>query len=256
VGEFCTIGAVFFFVFQSFGLPLWAVIPAFLLVTALFAAGVETLIIDRLIGREPFSITLVTIGVSSVLVGCLQIFFGTNPERIELPLPDLTLEIGSALFISTQIWNALIAALAMIGLLLFYKFATMGILMRATADSQVNAIVLGINARRILMITWAISGMVAALGGLVVANGSAVTYDMGLVGLTALPVVLVGGLESIPGAIVGGILIGVIQSVTTFYLEPLLGLPGFQAISPYIVLLIILLVRPYGLFGQEIIERV
>jgi branched-chain amino acid transport system permease protein len=256
VGEFCTIGAVFFFVFQSFGLPLWAVIPAYLLLTAFFAAGVETLIIDRLIGREPFSITLVTIGISSVLVGCLQIFFGTNPERIELPLPDLTLEIGSALFISTQIWNALIAALAMIGLLLFYKFATMGILMRATADSQVNAIVLGINARRILMITWAISGMVAALGGLVVANGSAVTYDMGLVGLTALPVVLVGGLESIPGAIVGGILIGVIQSVTTFYLEPLLGLPGFQAISPYIVLLIILLVRPYGLFGQEIIERV
>ena len=256
VGEFCTVGAVFFFVFYSMGLPLWVIIPAFLLLTALFAAGVEKIIIDRLIGREPFSITLVTIGISSVLVGCLQIFFGTNPEPIEMSLPDLTLELGSALFISSQIWNALLAALAMIILLLFYKFATMGILMRATADSQVNAIVLGINARSILMITWAISGMVAALGGLVVANGSAVTYDMGLVGLAAIPVVLVGGLESIPGAILGGLLIGVIQSVTTFYLEPWLDLPGFQAISPYIILLIILLIRPYGLFGQEMIERV
>jgi len=256
VGEFCTVGAVFFFMFQSFGLPLWAVIPAFLLLTALFAAGVETLIIDRLIGRLPFSITLVTIGVSSVMVGFLQIFFGTNPEPIEMNLPDLTFEIGSALFISTQIWNSILAVLAMIFLLLFYKFATMGILMRATADSQVNAIVLGINARRILMITWAISGMVAALGGLIVANGSAVTYDMGLVGLAALPVVLVGGLESIPGAIIGGLLVGVVQSVTTFYIEPWLNLPGFQAISPYIVLLIILLIKPYGLFGQEIIERV
>ena len=256
VGEFCTVGAVFFFIFYALEWPLWAAIPAFLILTALFASGVEMLIIDRLIGRAPFSITLVTIGISSVLIGCLQIFFGTNPEGIELNLPDLTVEIGNALFISTQIWNSILAVLAMIVLLLFYKFATMGILMRAMADSQVNAIVLGINARRILMITWAIAGMVAALGGLVVANGSAVEYSMGLVGLAAIPVVLVGGLDSIPGAIIGGLLVGIIQSVTTFYIEPWLNLPGLQAISPYIVLLIILLIRPYGLFGQEIIERV
>lgn len=256
VGEFCTLGAVFFFTFRSLGLPLWVVIPLFLLMTAVVTSGIEKLVIDRLIGREPFSITLVTIGISSVMIGCLQIFFGTNPETLEIRLPDLTLDIGGALFISTQLWNGIFAAAAMVILLLFYKFATIGVLMRATADSQVNAIVLGINARFILMITWGISGMVAALGGLVVANGSAVTYDMGLVGLTAIPVVLVGGLESIPGAILGGILIGMVQSATSFYLEPLLNLPGFQAISPYILLLIILLLKPYGFFGQEIIERV
>ena len=256
VGEFCTIGAVFFFMFQYFDLPLWVIFPAFLIISALFAALVEKLVIDRLIGRPSMSITLVTIGISSMMVSGILMLFGANPEIIELGVPDLTLDFGGALFISSQVWNGLLAALAMVFLLLFYKYSTMGILMRATADSQVKAIVLGINARRILMVTWAIAGMVAALGGLVVANGSAVSYDMGVVGLAAIPVVLLGGLESIPGSILGGILIGLVQSITTFYLEPALNLPGFQAISPYIVLLIILIFRPYGLFGQKLIERV
>jgi branched-chain amino acid transport system permease protein len=256
VGEFCTIGAVFFFILQSLGLPLWVVIPGFLLMSALFAGLVEKLVIERLIGRDPLSITLVTIGISSILVGCLLIFFGANPELIKLSLPDVSLDLAGALFISTQVWNGLIAAGAMLALLLFYKFATMGILMRATADSQVKSIVLGINARRILTITWGIAGMVAGLGGLTVANGSAVSYDMGVVGLAALPVVLLGGLESIPGAILGGVIIGLVESTSIFYLEPWLGLPGFKAISPYIVLLLVLMVRPQGLFGQELIERV
>jgi len=256
IGEFCTIGAVFFFGLQALGLPLWLIVPGYLLLSALFAAIVEKLVIERLIGRNPLSITLVTIGISSILVGLLLIFFGANPEIIELNLPELTLEFAGALFISTQVWNGLIAASALTALLLFYKFATMGILMRATADSQVKAIVLGIDARRILTITWAISGMVAALGGLTVANGSAITYDMGIVGLAAIPVVLLGGLESIPGAIIGGIIIGLVETISTFYLEPWLELPGFQAIAPYVVLLLVLMVRPQGLFGQELIERV
>lgn len=256
VGEFCTIGAIFFFILQSIGLPLWIIIPGFLLMSALFAALVEKLIVERLIGRNPLSITLVTIGISTILVGLLLIFFGANPEIIELTLPELTMEFAGALFISSQVWNGLIAAAALVALLLFYKFATMGILMRATADSQVKAIVLGIDARRILTITWAISGVVAALGGLTVANGSAVSYDMGIVGLAAIPVVLLGGLESIPGAIIGGIIIGLVETISTFYLDPWLGLPGFQAIAPYVVLLLVLMVRPQGLFGQELIERV
>jgi len=256
VGEFCTLGAIFFFVFQSLGMPLWVSIPGFLLMAAVFGGLVEKLIIDRLIGRNPMSITLVTIGISSILIGCMLIFFGANPETIELPVPDLTLDFAGALFISSQVWNGLIAASAMVALLLFHKFSTMGILMRATADSQVKSIVLGINARRILTMTWGISGMVAALGGLVVANGSAVSYDMGVVGLAAIPVVLLGGLESIPGAILGGMIIGLVETTTTFYLEPWLELPGFQAIAPYIVLLLVLMVRPQGLFGQELIERV
>lgn len=256
VGEFCTIGAIFFFILQSLGLPLWIVIPGFLAAAALFSAIVEKLIIDRLIGREPLSITLVTVGISSILVGSLIICFGANPEVIELTLPDLTFEFAGALFISTQVWNGIIAALALTGLLLFYKFATMGILMRATADSQVKSIVLGINARRILTLTWAVSGMMAALGGLAVSNGSAVSYDMGIVGLAAIPVVLLGGLESIPGAILGGLVIGLVETTSNFYVSTWLGLPGFQAIAPYIVLLIVLMIRPQGLFGQELIERV
>ena len=256
VGEFCTIGAIFFFILQSLGLPLWLIIPGFLAAAALFSAIVEKLIIDRLIGREPLSITVVTVGISSILVGSLIIFFGANPEVIELSLPDVTLDFWGALFISSQVWNGIIAALALTGLLLFYKFATMGILMRATADSQVKSIVLGINARRILTLTWAVAGMMAALGGLTVSNGSAVSYDMGVVGLAAIPVVLLGGLESIPGAILGGIIIGLVETTANFYLSPWLGLPGFQAIAPYIVLLFVLMIRPQGLFGQELIERV
>lgn len=256
IGEFCTVGAVFFFFLQSLGLPLWLVFPGFLLISAVFAGLVQKLVIDRLIGRDPLSITLVTIGISTVLIGLLLVFFGANPEIIDLPLPDLTFDLGDALFISTQLWNGIIASVALMGLLLFYKFTTMGILMRATADSQIKSIVLGINARWILTLTWAVSGMMAALGGLAVSNGSAVSYDMGIVGMAAIPVVLLGGLESISGAIIGGIIIGLVETITIFYLEPWLGLPGFQAITPYIVLLIVLMTRPQGLFGQEMIERV
>ncbi|MBU2647908.1 branched-chain amino acid ABC transporter permease [bacterium] len=256
IGEFCTVGAVFFFLLQSLGLPLWLIIPGFLLMSALFAGLIQKLVIDRLIGRDPLSITLVTIGISTVLIGLLLVFFGENPEIIDLTLPDVTFDLGGALFISTQVWNGIIASVALIGLLLFYKFTTMGILMRATADSQIKSIVLGINARWILTLTWAISGMMAALGGLAVSNGSAVSYDMGIVGMAAIPVVLLGGLESIPGAILGGVIIGLVETTTIFYLEPWLDLPGFQAITPYIVLLIVLMIRPQGLFGQEMIERV
>jgi branched-chain amino acid transport system permease protein len=128
--------------------------------------------------------------------------------------------------------------------------------MRATAEGQVKAMAFGINTRFVLTMTWAIAATVAALGGLVVAWTGSLQYNMGYIGLVAIPVVLVAGLDSIGGCIIGGILVGVVESVTTFHLESMLGLEGFRAVTPYLFLLIVLMIRPTGLFGQVRIERV
>jgi branched-chain amino acid transport system permease protein len=114
----------------------------------------------------------------------------------------------------------------------------------------------GINTRHVLTLTWAIAAIVAGLGGVIVAWTGSLQYNMGHIGLVAIPVVLVAGLDSIGGCIIGGMLVGVVESLTIFHLEPLSGLEGFRSVSPYLVLLIVLMIRPTGLFGQVHIERV
>ncbi len=128
--------------------------------------------------------------------------------------------------------------------------------MRATSEGQVQAMAFGINTRFILTLTWVIASVIAGLGGLAVAWTSSVSYNMGIVGLLAIPVILAAGLESIGGCIVGAMIVGIVESLTIFYLESFLRLPGFRSVSPYIFLLIVLMIRPTGLFGEARIERV
>jgi branched-chain amino acid transport system permease protein len=175
---------------------------------------------------------------------------------VEVSLPDLTSEIGPFFFTSEQVWSSILAVSAIVILMLFYNYTRWGIIMRATAEGQVKAMAFGINIRFALTLTWMIAGILAAIGGVLVAWTGTLVYNMGFVGFVAIPVVLVAGLESIPGCIIGGVLVGVVESLTIFYLESAIGLEGFRLVTPYIFLLLVLMIRPTGLFGQVEIERI
>ena len=256
VGELATLGAIIFYAACKTGAPIVVILPLFLFLCLLGGLVIERIVIQPLMGRDPLSTTLVTVGLSTFLIGFYNLVIGSHPLSVEVDLPDLSLAVGELFFSSIQVWTGIFTLILITCLLGFYRFTRWGIIMRATAEGQVKAMAFGINTRLILSMTWSLAAVVAGLAGLTVAWGGALIYTMGAVGLVAIPVVLVGGLESIGGCIIGGFLIGVVETLTIFYLEPVIGLAGFRSVSPYIFLLIVLMIRPTGLLGQVKIERV
>ncbi len=256
VGEFLVVGAFLFFIlFFDLGVPLLVAFPVGLLAAGLFGALVEKLTIQPLLGRNPISMTIVTLGLASLLRASVQLVFGAHSYSFVLDLPDITLELGDMIFLSEQLWASLLSALAF-GLVILFLFKTRwGVAIRATSESQAKAMAYGINARVILLVVWGLSGICIAVAGIMISNFGSLTYLTAMVGFRAIPVVLVGGMDSIGGALVGGLIVGLCEAFVGAYLEPM-GLIGFKNIAPYILLLLVLLVRPYGLFGTVRIERV
>lgn len=256
VGEFLVVGAFLFFVlFFDLQLPLLIALPVGLVAAGLFGALVEKLAIEPLLGRNPISMTIITLGLASLLRASVQLVFGAHSYPFVMDLPDITLELGDMLFLSEQLWASLLSALAF-GLVILFLFKTRwGLAIRATSESQAKAMAYGINARVILLVVWGLSGICIAVAGIMISNFGSLTYLTAMVGFRAIPVVLVGGMDSIGGALVGGLIVGLCEAFVGAYVEPL-GLIGFKNIAPYILLLIVLLLRPYGLFGTVRIERV
>jgi len=256
VGEFLVIGSFLFYVlFFDINLPLLVALPLGLLGAAMVGALVERLTIKPLLGRSPLSMTIITLGLGFFLRACVQLIFGSHSYSFFLELPDITQEFGDLLFLSDPIWAGLLS-LCTFGLIIFLLFRTRwGLAIRATSENQAKAMAFGINARFILLIVWAISSACIAAAGIMISNFGALSSMSAIVGLRAIPVVLIGGMDSIGGALVGGIIVGVCESLAGAYIEPL-GLVGFKEVAPYLLLLIVLLIRPYGLFGEVRIERV
>ena len=256
IGEFLVIGSFLFYVlFFDLGIPLLVALPGGLLAAAAAGATIERLMIKPLMGRSPISMTIVTLGLYFFLRACVQLIWGSHSYSFFLDLPDLTLELGDLLWLSDPIWAGMLS-LATFGLVIFLLFRTRwGLAIRATSENQAKALAFGINARLVLLIVWGISSACIAVAGIMISNFGALSTMSGIVGLRAIPVVLIGGMDSIGGALVGGIIVGICESLVGTYLEPL-GLIGFKDVAPYILLLIVLLIRPYGLFGTVRIERV
>ncbi|MBW1735035.1 MAG: branched-chain amino acid ABC transporter permease [Deltaproteobacteria bacterium] len=256
VGEFLVIGSFLFYVlFFDINLPLLVALPLGLLGAAMVGALVERLTIKPLLGRSPLSMTIITLGLGFFLRACVQLIFGSHSYSFFLELPDITQEFGDLLFLSDPIWAGLLS-LCTFGLIIFLLFRTRwGLAIRATSENQAKAMAFGINARFILLIVWAISSACIAAAGIMISNFGALSSMSAIVGLRAIPVVLIGGMDSIGGALVGGIIVGVCESLAGAYIEPM-GLVGFKEVAPYLLLLIVLLIRPYGLFGEVRIERV
>lgn len=256
IGEFLVIGAFLFYVlFFDLDIPFIVALPLGLLAAAIVGAIIERFTIKPLLGRAPISMTIVSLGLFFFLRACIQLIWGSYTYSFFLELPDITLISGDFLFLSDPIWAGIfsLGTFALVMLLLFRT--RWGLAIRATSENQAKALAFGINARFVLLLVWAISSACIAMAGIMISNFGALSVGSTIVGLRAIPVVLIGGMDSIAGALVGGIIIGVCESLAGAYIEPM-GLIGFKEVAPYFLMLIVLFIRPYGLFGTVRIERV
>jgi branched-chain amino acid transport system permease protein len=212
---------------------------------------VERLILRPLVGEPTISVIMVTIGLAQVLGALVQIIWGTHPHAFPGFIPDDTITIAGARVGENRLWAVALVALALVAFALFFQRSRHGVAMRAVADDQQAALTMGISVRRTIALAWALAGVSAVVGGMLVANLIGVSGEVSNVGLLVFPVVIVGGLDSVPGAVVGGAIIGLLTAYTGGYIGE-----GLDQVIPYVALVAILLVKPYGLFGQVRIERV
>jgi len=266
-GEFMLIGGyigyqllVWLQVIEAPGLAVLLAVVGMVALTTLIGVLVERLVLRPLIGEPIISVIMVTIGLSNVMQAFVGLLWGKNPRPLPLdiipPLDPLRIELEGArrplnLSLDTLIILAVVFALVG-GLLMFFRRSKQGIAMRATADDQQAAMSMGISIRAIFALTWSLAAMTAAVAGLMIAHvTNGVSGDIPGVGLRAFPVIILGGLDSIGGAILGGFIIAFVETFASGYLDP-----SLKTIAPYVVLLLVLMVKPYGLFGQKRIERV
>ena len=228
-----------------------------LVIAALLGFGIERLALRPLIGEPLISVIMMTIGLNVLLGGIGYAIWGSG----NFPYPTDIIPIGSVTILGTPIsykyvFSFLVALLCLLLFTLFFQFTRSGIAMRATADDQLAAQSLGISASLIFRNAWAIACITAAIGGIIIGFLIGLnSYNTPILGLKVLPVVLLGGLDSIPGAIIAGLIVGVTENLAGAYLDPILG-GGMRDLFPYILIMIILMVKPYGLFGWVRIERI
>ena len=255
-GEFVMIaGFVVVGFLISYGAPLWLSLVAALLAMIAFGFGLERAMLRKLIGRPIIAVVMATIGLAAVLRGLGPLLWGADTKPLVLPIGDEPILLGPLFIPPIQLVGATVSLL-FLGLFgWFFLKSRKGIAMRAVADSQQVAMAMGINVERYFALAWAMTGVVSALGGVIWGNMLGVDVHLSLVGLKVFPVVILGGLDSIPGAIVGGLIVGLVENVAAGYIDPFVG-GGTKDFAPYVVMIIALMLRPYGIFGKQIIERV
>lgn len=251
-GEFLLIGAYLIYAMVAqVGLHWTLGMVITLLIAVLLGVLIERLILRPMIGEPIISVIMVTIGLSSVLRAIVSAIWGNLPRAFPSFIPTQPIKILGATVGADRLWAIGIAVLMLVLFTFFFRKSKEGIAMRAVADDQTAALSMGISVSRIFAWAWAIAAASAAIGGALVANIVGVGPELSNFGLRVFPVVILGGLDSIPGAIVGGLIIGLLETYTGGYIGQ-----GLNQVLPFVVLIVILMVRPYGLFGQEIIERV
>jgi branched-chain amino acid transport system permease protein len=237
------------------GIPLWLSVLAALVAMVAFGFALERVMLRKLIGRPVVAVVMATIGLASILrgIGPFGIFQGTRP--LPLPLPDEPFVLGPLFIPPIQLVGGIVSLAFLAGFGYFFLKSRKGVAMRAVADNQQVAMAMGINVERYFGLAWAMTGVVSALGGVLWGNMLGVDVNLALVGFKVFPVVILGGLDSIPGAIVGGLIVGIVENVAAGYVDPFVG-GGTKDFAPYVLMILALMIRPYGMFGKRIIERV
>jgi branched-chain amino acid transport system permease protein len=255
-GEFVMIaGLVVAAALDIYGAPLWLSIALGLGSMIAFGFGLERAVLRKLIGRPVIAVVMATIGLASVLRGLGPTFLGAGTKPLPLPIPDEPFVLGPLFVPPIQILGGTVSLVFLGGFSWFFLRSRKGVAMRAVADNQQVAMAMGINVERYFGVAWAMTGIVSALGGVIWGSLLGVDVNLSLVGLKVFPVVILGGLDSIPGAIVGGLIVGVVENVFAGYVDPYVG-GGTKDFAPYVLMILALMIRPYGIFGKRIIERV
>ena len=250
-GEFVMFAGIVAAAIAAAGANFWLTALLTIVVMVGFSFGLERVVLRPLIGRPVISIVMATIGLAAIIRGLGPLLFGVGMRSIPLPFDDQPLFWGPLMLPPVQLAGAGISVVFLIGFSWLFTRSRAGIAMRAVADSQTVAMAMGVNVPRYFAYAWALAGIVSALGGVMWGALLGVDNQLALIGLKVFPVVILGGLDSVAGAVVAGIIVGVLENLTAGYFGG-----GPRDLVPYVLIIVVLMIRPYGLFGSRRIERV
>jgi branched-chain amino acid transport system permease protein len=236
-------------------IPFWLAFFATLIFAALLGFLLERLFLRPMIGEPIISIIMLTIGLASLLQGMIHVTWGSETRVYPAIFPAEPLRFGPIFVSQVYLYSISFAVICLVLFNLYFRFSRSGIAMRAVANDQQAAQSMGISIKKIFAIAWAIAAVVAGIGGILIGNINGVNTSLSSFGLKVFPAVILGGLDSIPGAIIGGFIIGLLEAISGIYLDPIFE-GGSKEVVPFIVLVVVLMIKPYGLFGTEEIEKV
>lgn len=256
MGELTLMGGYVCLAFYTWGFPFPVALVATLIVGFVLGLLTERLFLRRMIGQPVLAVIMITVGLSFFFRAVVGFIWGTDTRVFTPPVfPTEPVRLGKMVLGQVYIWSFLAALVLLVVFVGFFQYSRWGLSMQAAADDEMAAVSLGVSAKRVYALAWAIAFMAAGVGGTLLGNINGLNISVGHLGILVLPAVVLGGLNSVPGAIVGGITIGILQNLSGGYLEQLTP-GGVKDIAPFVFMVIIMLFRPYGLWGWEKIERV
>jgi branched-chain amino acid transport system permease protein len=259
-------GAMVFFaaltcvgIVEKFGVSLWVAIPITMLVMVALALAIERVVLRPLVNQPEITLFMATIGLAFFIEGLAQLVWGSQVRKLDLPIEDVPnqylMDNFNILVSQFDMMAAIVCAVLVVALALLFSKTRVGRALRAVADDHQAALAVGIPLQRIWVVVWSVAGLVALVAGLLWGARNGVQFALTFIALKALPVLILGGFTSVPGAIVGGLIIGASEKLAEVYIGPLVG-GGIEGWFPYVLALLFLLVRPEGLFGEKIIRRI
>lgn len=255
-GEIMMIGAYFcYYLTVSHHIPFLAAFALTLVFSAILGIVIEALVIKPMIGEPAFSVIMITVGLGVLLRSAVGFIWGHENLIMPSPFGDAAWELAGIALAPAEVFTVVAALGLFLVLWAFFKYSKMGLATRATAFDQRWAFLMGINVRKVFSLAWALASVVAAVGGVLLSFMGGLEPNMGFIGMKVFPAVVLGGIESIAGAILGGLVIGLSESLAGGYLSEWFG-SGVKELSAFLVLLLVLMFKPYGLFGKEEIIRV
>lgn len=256
-GHFVLIGGYLGYTYLvTFNLPLWAAIILAIASAVVIGLLIERLTLRPLIGQPVLAIVMMTIALSVVIEGLATLIWGGEYKTYHGVLPTFTLRVGEISLPPESMIGLIVSVIVVAILLLFFRYTKAGLAMRATAEDEQVVQSAGIKVTTVYALSWVIACVVGVIGGILLGGVSGVMVPLAEIGIKAFAVVLLGGVNSIGGAIVAGVILGVLENVAAGYLDPLLPGGGLAHVFPFIVMIIVLVFRPYGLFGLVRIERI
>lgn len=255
-GELVVFGGfiVWWMVIQT-GLPLYVALPLAMIVSALFGLVIERIFFSRLVGESAFAMVMVTIGLLILIRGLILVVFGPQVRPFPIIFPLKPVILGDILIPRSLLFGAIITVIVGFGLSWFFNRTRSGLKMTAVAEDHQVALSMGISVKRSIAFAWALGAVLSTLGAIIYLSGKSLNFLASDIGLSALPVALLAGFESIAGVLLAGLIVGAVQGLVTAYVDPVIG-GAVGSVFPFVIMLVILFVRPTGMFGWKTIERV